>query len=201
MAKPVRLLTTLKSFLEFTNNYCNAILTNQLVDLSDVEILENLKKTQKKINEALCDDFNTSSALNELLDLIAFINKAVKQRTNENQSSTNFQNYGALMAVNEYVQNTLSSFGLNLGMDTNSENVSVKHFLIFAIINCFELKFHLKDGSKSLKAVMEASLKLRNTIRALAKTETNPEARKKLLEACDVFRSELKEANITLKVT
>ena len=46
---------------------------------------------------------------------------------------------------------------------------------------------------------MEASMKLRNTIRALAKAETNPDVRKKLLEACDVFRSELKEAKITLK--
>jgi hypothetical protein len=47
---------------------------------------------------------------------------------------------------------------------------------------------------------MEASLKLRNSIRALAKAESNPESKKSLLAACDVFRSELKEAKITLKV-
>ena len=59
-----------------------------------------LNKARQSVNEALCDDFNTSGALNELLDLISYVNKGVRQRTSED-SPTKYQNYGALMAVHE----------------------------------------------------------------------------------------------------
>ena len=83
--------------------------------MSDSEILERLNQARQNVDQALCDDFNTSAAMNEILDLVTFVNKSVKKRERNNESFNSLNmNYGSLMAVNEFIQTITSNFGLNI---------------------------------------------------------------------------------------
>jgi cysteinyl-tRNA synthetase len=120
MQKAVSVLNIIKSFIEFTNAYCNGQMGDTRFEIDEIELFGLLEQTRLKIDDALNDDFNTSVALNELLSLISSINKIYKTKK-ENSTEIN-SNYGALMGCLKYIQFILDTFGLKL--ETSNEQTN-----------------------------------------------------------------------------
>ena len=122
MQKAVSVLNILKSFIEFTNAYCNGLMTEIKFEIDEIELFKMLEQTRLNIDDALNDDFNTSVALSEILSLISSINKIYKTKK-ENTKEIN-SNYGALIACLKYIQFILETFGLKLETSNQQTNDS-----------------------------------------------------------------------------
>ena len=133
MVKPVAILSKINSFFEFTHAYCHGTVSNRMT-VSEDDILRRLEMTKTAINDALCDDLNTSATISELLELVNYINKSMKNQNESNStaptnvSSTN-RCYGAIMATVEYTKYILNILGLQLS--TVQQNVGSKYFQYF----------------------------------------------------------------------
>lgn len=126
MRKPVNVLNTIKSYFELVQAYCNGELAAKHLSINENELFVLLENTKQNIHNALCDDFNTSVAVNELLNLITYINKSFKNKTISNQQNSLYRYYGPLMATVEYTKFILNSFGINLNDQKLKNQVKCK---------------------------------------------------------------------------
>ena len=137
MVKPVAILNKINSFFEYTDAYCHGTVSGgNDMSVSEEDILKRLEQTKTIINDALCDDFNTSATVNELLELINYINKSIKNQNESNPTvmapaaSVN-RCYGALMATVEYTKSILNTLGLQLSTIQQQQNVGCSKIFFF----------------------------------------------------------------------
>ena len=147
MHKPVRLSNTFLAFLEFSKSYSNEKVQMRRIVLDEVEVFKRLEETREKVHRALCDDFNTCLAIEELQDLVNFMNKKFQQVTQfekeddfNNEKELN-RSYGCVMAVCNYVESILKMFGVNFGKELSQ--------VFFSII--FKVKFKISLDLNKLK--------------------------------------------------
>ena len=75
MIKPVKVLDSFQSFIKLCDAYSNEKIEMNKINLDEAEIFNRLKQTREIVHDALCDDFNTCLAIDELSEMIAFVNK------------------------------------------------------------------------------------------------------------------------------
>lgn len=180
MQKPINLLNSFQSFLKLCKTYCNKEIPMMKLNIDETMVYEKLDQSQRNIHLALCDDFNTCQAIEELSQLMNLINKSFQKTTSQNGSTEDDLNrhYGCVMSVANCVKTTLEMFGLVLDQQSNkgvSESVNVNDLI-------------------------ESSLRFRKNIRKLAMTKEIPkDIKNSIFEACDQLRDDLKSQNIEFK--
>ena len=190
MAKPVMLSKTIKSFIQLCQAYTNREIDMKKVDLVEEEVLSKLKETETQVHKALCDDFNTCIALENLGNLINYINKlfqaSFKKPTISTSSDSNLnRNYACIMSVCNYLESMLEIFGLSYGRNETATVTSSS------------------TSSLNVNKIVEASLSFRRDMRNLAidNNQVAAEIKSKIFASCDKFREDLGKANIEFKVT
>ncbi|CCW65283.1 unnamed protein product [Phytomonas sp. EM1] len=148
----------------------------QGADAHDRELLKQWEKTEKGVHEALCNNFDTPTALTLLMSLVAFINRYML--CPERQSST------LLRKVSRYITRMFQIFGVIEGTDMVGLSRGATH----------------GDGNAAegrLAQVMDALVSFRDAVRDMAKQERVAAA---FLPLCDYLRDEaLVDAGIRLE--
>jgi hypothetical protein len=130
MRKPVAVLNTLTSFVDLLTGYCSGQLDVNL-NVSDSELFELLETTKSKVSDSLADDFDTNTAIIELLNLVAFINRLFTTRDKANPANQRlYKNYGPLMAIVQYLRFSLNSFGIVLSDSKQDKKVFKEIFIL-----------------------------------------------------------------------
>jgi len=86
---------------------------------AEKELMRNLTDAQTAFHDALCDSFDTSAAMQSLLNLVSAANV---YRTSQSRTETNV---AVLQAVSQWVTRMLRMFGLGEGADVDSRGKSV----------------------------------------------------------------------------
>lgn len=190
MQKPINLLKSFESFTKLCRTYCNEEIPMLKLNLDESVIYEKLSQAQANVHKALCDDFNTSQAIEQLSDLIYIINKQFQllndpkliECQNNDPNDMNCH-YGCVMSVCNYIESTLDLFGIKLNSNKNiSQN---------------------EDSSLNINAIIDNSLEFRKSMRLIALNKNigiTKEAKQDILNACDQLRNGLREQNIEFKV-
>ncbi len=136
MVKPVKILDSFQSFIKLCDAYSNEKIEMNIINLDETEIFNRLKQTREIVHNALCDDFNTCLAIDELSEMVSFVNKkfqfsldpklvkTLPEPSKTNQPCLN-RHYGCVMSVSNYVESTLNLFGINFRSDFGSSSVSI----------------------------------------------------------------------------
>lgn len=178
MVKSINLNTSFSSFLNFCENFVNEKLKSVKFLADENEIFQKLNETKANIHEALCDDFNTCLVIDELSDLVNFMNKKFQSNPANEETNTLNRHYGCIMSVHNFTKNILEIFGLEFDAEKKS-NSGIK-----------------------IGPIVESSLKFRTAIRNLSldKTSNIPkEVKMEILKHCDEFRENLNKARIEFK--
>ena len=129
MTKPVQIANSFMTFIDLCKTYCNKKIEMNQLDLNEEEIFAKLEETKNKIHSALCDDFNTCLVIDELQELVNFMNKKFQKIINPSTNEETFgdkgfnRNYGCVMSISNYVQSILYLFGINFESGTQSSEV------------------------------------------------------------------------------
>lgn len=180
MQKPVNLLNSFQSFLKLCTTYCNEEIPMVRLNIDETLVYEKLAQSQKNINIALCDDFNTCQVIEELSELMNLVNKSIQESNKNIQENGNDMNrhYGCVMSVANCVKSTLEMFGLELNKQSNE----------------------LVSESINVKELIDSSLEFRKRIRVLAMNKEIPnDIKKSIFEACDQLRDDFSSQNIEFK--
>ncbi|XP_055532521.1 probable cysteine--tRNA ligase, mitochondrial isoform X2 [Wyeomyia smithii] len=172
MAIATNVLKKLRSFIKDSKAYVAGIKPATSIDA--VLLQTKLAEVDKKVDEFLCNDFNTANAVTSLADLASVVNKSINQRTSELVSASES---GAVQGAMNYIRDKLALFGLQSFVDdakvTATDNQS----------------------GQSVEHLIEALVKLRSTVRRKA-METKDRT---LFDICDQMRDELKLLNVEVK--
>ena len=150
MNKAVSILNTIKSFIEFTNAYCNGLTSEIKYNFDEVELFRLLDRTRTNVDIALNDDFNTATALNEILNLISSLNKIYNSKKSKEESAQVIHsNYGGIMACLNYIRFIFNSFGLKLELTSQNQSFdssNVSDFLFQIIFHQYMISIVLTQG-------------------------------------------------------
>ena len=188
MHKPATLLKSFESFLKLCHAYSNETIRMERFKIDENEVAQRLNRARDVVHTALCDDFNTCQAVDELFELVTFMNKQFQQtldkslshNTSSDTSTDLNRHYGSVMSVANYVESMLSLFGLNFNDMLQTSSTGVR-----------------------IDLLIESSLAFRNAIRnlALSKDEqVSKELKGLILKYCDKFREDVNKANVEFKV-
>ena len=144
MIKPIKVLDSFQSFIKLCDAYSNEKIEMNKINLDEAEIFNRLKQTREIVHNALCDDFNTCLAIDELSEMVAFVNRSFQSSLDPNliknlpelqtRSTGLNRHYGCVMSVSNYVESTLSLFGINLRSDVGCSSVRSLFIHFFCII-------------------------------------------------------------------
>lgn len=186
------LLQQIESFFQNSEAYIDGHLNCK--EISEAEVLSRLAKTKSEVKTDLADDFNTSKAVKNILDLVKFLNSQLMTP----QENVCGRSPVSVLAVSDYVKKIFKTLGMNLGQQESSiENTILQN---------------------QMSHVLDGSLKLRNEVRQFIfhppkelsfGTEfgrlTSKEKKKKkfeifqpLLKASDDLRKSLSSVNIQI---
>ena len=179
MIKPVNLFNSFLSFLNLCENFANGRLRNLRFKSDESQVYHRLENTKQKIHDALSDDFDTCLVINELSNLVNFMNKNFESCVIGEDVNDLNRYYGCVMSVHNYTKWVLELLGLVINEDRNNSS-------------------NLKIGD-----IVESSLKFRKLVRNLALDKNrnlNTDTKMELLKYCDLFRQNLDQSNIEIKV-
>ncbi|CRL04577.1 CLUMA_CG017646, isoform A [Clunio marinus] len=160
-------LNRIKSFREDSTAFINGLKPNGSIDVAELTI--TFEKSRKEIDYFLRDDFNTSRALGQIVELINTTNKMVNSHSEIKETSDSEKTI--VQGIVNYVNEILNTFGVGQGEPTfSSTNVKMEN-LINSII------------------------KVRNDIRLKAREEKN----KEMYKICDSIRDTLEENSVIVK--
>ena len=185
MQKSVALDYTFTSFVNLCKTYCSPEAPVPPLQLDEAEVFARLDQARQSVHEALCDDFNTPKVIEELSELVSFMNRLFQSKTqstdNSDSQHVNNRHYGPVMSVSNFIQDTLDTFGLSWQAADHQTNAS--------------------NGVK-IEQVIEASIKFRKQIRNLARDKATPkDVKMSALKLCDDLRVDFQKANVELKDT
>jgi cysteinyl-tRNA synthetase len=190
MSKAVTMLNSFSAYLKLSRSYSSNEITRPRIHLSESDVLSKLARTRSNVHAALSDDFNTSVAVEELFDLVSYMNRAFHKSLEPSsivESTDLNRNYACVMSAASYVQSTLEMLGLRAETDLNALSRSDE------------------PGGLKTPELIASSLRFRNAMRNLALDKTVSaqlprEVKHAILKHCDQFRSDLRDANIEFKV-
>ena len=142
------------------------------------ELEEALAATRGEVRSALCNDFDTPSAMKSLRDLMTRTNSLMRAKESEAGVSPSPQ---IVRVVADYLRSTLIGFGLGFVKIESNEGSDV-------------------DMVPAVSGVVEAGLGFRNRVRQTCLDHIDTNLAKELLMECDAFRDQqLPEAGIWVK--
>ncbi|CAG7831887.1 unnamed protein product [Allacma fusca] len=168
---------------------CNAILYGiKPVSFNGTEesLWAILEATETEINNVLCDDFNTSDAVDLLIKFVSEFHRRIHPQNNPNVSTSGTIDFKLVLASQSLVQEFLTTLGFTLNcsvqQDTrNSELVQpiLEEFLKFRqSVREFSLAFEEEDKTKRKLLIQE---------------------RQQLVNACDEVRERLGDFGVDVK--
>jgi cysteinyl-tRNA synthetase len=188
MTKAVNMLNSFLAYLKLSHSYATNEISRPRIELDETEVQARLEECRAGVHASLSDDFNTSGAVEQLFELVTFMNRIFTKSFDSKESSSTQdlnRHYGCVMSVANYVKSMLDLFGLSV-----QENES-------ALVS---------EASSGLKVadLIDSSLRFRNAVRNLALSKEmadklSKEVRSDILKHCDRFRNELREANLEFK--
>lgn len=136
----------------------------------DNEILsKQFANCKKDVDEALKNDFNTSSCIGHISELIKTTSKMIN--SNENSQPKSSFDKALLVGVTKYVDSLFKMFGIGHHKDA------------------------VKSSDHQIENILNSIIEVRNQIRLHAKESKN----KELFKVCDDLRNAMKENQIEIK--
>lgn len=182
MQKAVVLDYTFSSFLNLCKTYCGHDSALTPLELNEDEAFARLDQARQSVHAALCDDFNTPKVIEELNELVGYMNRLFqsnKTPASATAESVSNRHHGPVMAFSNFLQDTLDTFGVTWRADANSASSSAK-----------------------IEQILEASIKFRRQVRNLALDKSTPkDAKTRMLALCDDLRIDFQKASVELKDT
>ena len=186
MLKAKALDYSFSSFLNFCKTYSNNLVEISPLDLDEDQVFSRLDQARQIVHEALCDDFNTPKVIEELNELVSYMNRLFQTKSSkytEESNSVFNRHYGCVMSVSNFVSDILDTFGLLLETGEHSDQ-------------------NANSSGVKIEQVVESSIKFRKSVRNLALDKTTPKVTKmNILKLCDELRNDLQKASIELKDT
>ena len=193
MQKSISVEHSFRTFVDRCHNYCNnnsssnELTAKRRLNLNESDVLSRLSEASERVHLALCDDFNTAQAVDELQALVKHMNSLMDDRghsslsVNDDDASFN-RHYGCVTSVGNYVRAMLQLFGIEFTSSTDASSSN--------------------GDAIRVDKLIEASLRLRKSVRMLASDKRLPnEIRTQIFKSCDNLRDDFKLANIELKVS
>ncbi|KAK9498579.1 hypothetical protein O3M35_003180 [Rhynocoris fuscipes] len=182
MENAVNVYNKCRNFIDDCHAYIKG--TKPLGYFEESVLFQDLNTTQKIIMDCLADDFDTSSAINHIIQFISRSNSTLNQNQNTSSESTSCF---AIAAACTYIENFLLTCGFTLSdsVHTAAEDNTFSNFT----------------------SILESSLSFRSRVREIALMKSTKtantvdikEINNKLLEASDEFRKSLYQSGIELK--
>lgn len=163
------ILKKLNGFMSDSKAYIGGLKGH--VDFDESSLISKLINCQENVDKSIKDDFNTSKAIGNVIELISSVSKNI----NNSEKSTAFygsSNKTSIQAVMNYVEDIFGIFGISVRAQKNITTQDSKN-----------------------EAAIDSIIKIRNEIRLKAKHSKN----KELFQVCDNIRDSLKLNKIEIK--
>ena len=163
------ILKKLNAFMNDSKAYIGGL--KDQVDFDESSLISKLVNCQNEVDQSLKDDFNTSKAIGNLIELISSVSKNI----NNSVPSTVFyesSNKTSIQAVSSYVEDIFGVFGVAVRSEKTRGNQESEN-----------------------EAAIDGIIQVRNEIRLKAKESKN----KELFQVCDDLRDSLKMNKIEVK--
>ncbi|CAF0712396.1 unnamed protein product [Brachionus calyciflorus] len=178
MVKAANLTNKFSTFLSTCENFANETLKSVKFTAEESEVFQRLDLAKEKISKALADDFNTCLVIDELSEIVNFMNKNFVSKTDIVEVQDLNRHFGCVMGIHNYIKSILELFGMSFNQNS-SESCGLK-----------------------IEPIVDISLKFRSSIRNLALDKTNKlpkEIKMEILKYCDEFRENLNKSKIEFK--
>lgn len=165
--------TILKKIREYCNDvnaYANGARPFRSFNVAD--LILKIAEIDRRIDDALKDNFNTSQSIHHLMELITYVNKLVQSTSDESRCDSRSNEIGALVASSNFVGKYLDIFGFERSV------------------------IGRRDGQEfNYENLLNNLVDIRNSIRSEAVSGKN----KDLFKVCDNIRDVLKMNGVVVK--